>query len=734
MASQTWYGNSAGSKLTLSYDSVYSNGTEAVLVNPKVTFQSNSGWLDSVNSGSCSGGAVVDGALWSNFNFNGGTDTFTPTAEAVALTYGSPTNANFTVTVAGISFFNGDGATTNYTLSCQFPARPYSLPLPPIGFTGSRVSDNRVNLSWQANYTGGDGPTPWEGLRLDRWDNVTNGWYRIATLHWGATSYADTTTTSDRRYHYALYAYNDAGESDHVHLTDLYTTPASHTNLQWSKATADVVLTWAKASTLTVTTEVQESAGGGAWTTKATVAAGTNTWTHTTPDPAASHQYRVRPVAASLTGAYTTSTVVQLLAAPLAPTALAPASVTVDPNDGSVAITWQHNPGDGTSQTAYEHQFKESGGAYTSSGKITSTSSARTITTMVRGKTYVHQVRTWGQHATASPWSVEQSFTTGARPQSLVTYPTAADHGASALTMAWTFYDLEAGAHASSQIELLSGTTVVYSATLPGATTSHTLDYELANLTTYKARSRVLDPTGLWSPWSEVTFATDFVPPTTPTVVGSFDANLGTITLSIANPDADGTTTVWPVSNTIYRSVDGVEELVAEGLPVNATVTDHAPVTSGTNTYRVVAWSATPTSAEATPLVMAVTSPWVFINGGPGNATMARLKGGPAVQLAAGRPKVLHQFVGRTFPLEFTGKARTRAYSVSGVVDGFGAEADAWGSWTAWEAIADLPAPLVFRDPLGRREHVSISDVTVDHDAASRKAKVSATLTVVDRG
>ena len=105
--------------------------------------------------------------------------------------------------------------------------------------------------------------------------------------------------------------------------------------------------------------------------------------------------------------------------------------------------------------------------------------------------------------------------------------------------------------------------------------------------------------------------------------------------------------------------------------------------------------------------------------------------GGPAVALTAGRTKVLHAFAGRADPVEFTGTARNRAYEVSGNVDGFGTHADRWGTWEAWEAIADLPAPLLYRDPLGRRAYVSVGEVKVSHGVDSDKAKVSATLTVV---
>lgn len=697
-----------------------------------VTDNTNTTYWDWLGYGTDPDGSDADALKLTSFS---GMKYFKSVTRPLGLIYGAEQDVTLNAWVSPIDYVSDGQLDVSATL--RVPARPFQYPNPPHTVTVTKNSDTSHTTAWTADYTTDAGGYPWSAVYVQRWDNVTDAWYQVASLAYTATSYTDNSTVADREYAYRVRSGNSTGTSAWAYTAgphDSFTTPAAHTNLQWTKATSDVVLTWSKASTLPVATEVQESAGGGAWTAKATVAAGTNTWTHTSPNPAVTHQYRVRPIIEGVAGAWTTSTIVQLLAAPLAPTALQPSGLTVDPVTGTVTATWSHNPVDGTAQTAYEHRLKVAGGAYTSSGKITSTSASRTLSGLTRGQTYVHQVLTYGQHAAASPWSAEQSFTTGARPEASITYPTAADHGESSLTAVWTFYDLEAGAQTASRVELLQGATVVYTTTL-GPVTSHALAYELANLTAYKLRVQVQDASGLWSAWAEVEFSTDFVPPTMPTVTGVFDVAAGSVALTIGNPDADGVTTVDPLTNTVFRSINGgVWTLVAEGVPLNTTITDPVPSTSGTNTYKVVAWSATPTSAESAPLVLECYSTWLFVNGGPGNSTVARLKGGPAVQLQVGRTKVLHQFAGLAAPVEFAGTARTRAYGLSGAVDGFGAEAASWGSWQAWEAVADLPAPLVYRDPMGRYEHVSISDVTIDHDVSTKKAKVAATLTVVDHG
>ena len=692
-----------------------------------VTDNTNTTFWDWVGYGADPDGS--DSAALKLTSFSG-MKYFKSVTRPVSLVYGSARNITLNTWVQGLNNV-GDGQ-LDVSATLTVPARPFQYPNPPTGVGVTKNSDTSHTVYWTGDYTAPSGGYPWAGVYVDRWDSI-NGWYRIASLGWDATAYTDTTTTTDRTYRYSVYSHYSTVHSAHVDTDPTYSTPKPHTNLQWAKVTNDVVLTWTPTSSLSLATEVEESAGGGAWTWKATVPAGTNSWTHVAPSNAVTHQYRVRPGNGGVTGAWTTSTIVQLLAAPLAPTGLSPSGITLDPVEAAIPVTWTHNPVDGTAQTQYEHRVKESGGAYVSSGLITSSANARTLTGLLRGKTYVHQVRTRGQHATWSPWSTEQSFTTGARPQASLTYPTTADHGTSTLTATWTFYDLEGHAHTLSEVRLTSGATIVHEATTTGLT--YTLPVELDNLTPYKLAVRVRDASGLWSAWADATFTTDFVPPTVPLVTGVFDPALGAVTLSITNPGADGTTTVAPIKNSVYRSMKGGPfVLVAENVPLDTTITDPVPSTSGTNTYKVVAWSATPTRAESAPLPLECLSPWLFVNGGPGNATVARLKGGPAVQLAVGRTKVLHQFVGNTLPVEFAGKARTRAYALSGAVDGFGVESASWGTWEAWETVADLPAPLVYRDPIGRYEYVSIGDVTIDHEASTKKAKVSATLTVVHHG
>ena len=95
--------------------------------------------------------------------------------------------------------------------------------------------------------------------------------------------------------------------------------------------------------------------------------------------------------------------------------------------------------------------------------------------------------------------------------------------------------------------------------------------------------------------------------------------------------------------------------------------------------------------------------------------------------------RTLHHFAGRPDPVEFSGTARSRTFTVS---------ASMWADWTSVKdndgqssydellAVADAPAPVCVCDPKGMRLFVSTDplDESGLYEAASR---VSLPLTVV---
>ena len=169
---------------------------------------------------------------------------------------------------------------------------------------------------------------------------------------------------------------------------------------------------------------------------------------------------------------------------------------------------------------------------------------------------------------------------------------------------------------------------------------------------------------------------------------------------------------------------------ISHGEPT--TVIDYIPPMNEFVWYKAIAWSALPTHNESDEAeVYTNNDKWIFVNGGNGFATHARLKGNPAVDLSLSREKVLHQFAGRSKPVEFIGESQNRVYKVSGDVDGFGNGSEL-GTFDSFEDVASLPAPVVYRDPMGRRIFGSIGEVGIKHSGKSDLAGIDFTITEVD--
>ena len=90
-------------------------------------------------------------------------------------------------------------------------------------------------------------------------------------------------------------------------------------------------------------------------------------------------------------------------------------------------------------------------------------------------------------------------------------------------------------------------------------------------------------------------------------------------------------------------------------------------------------------------------------------------------------------FEGRTLPVEYAGQGITRPFRVSGEVRGMGTDTDLIGTWEPFAQLSELPAPLVFRDPLGRRVVCSTSAWSIVHDSQGPEASVGFTVTEVDQ-
>lgn len=711
--------------LDMSYSPAVSAGTAAVTVSWTLTGQSRyasyeygsgiTDWAISgsrVQSGSTNGWSV--GAM--------GTWTIASGTFSVATSYTSATtvtlNGNFT---SGAAY---PGTKPTVSMSITVPRRPYTAPAAPSGVGRTRVSDANHTVTWTNNPTTG---APYANLYLERWDNVSAIWAARATLAGSATSFSDTTTVANRTYQWRIRASNSAGYSGYAYSTAIKTTPAAPgTPTATKDASGNIVVTWSGNPAIGENIEVWHAANG-TWDGAPLATLGmVGSYTHATPNASQTHKYRLRSKIASpaLVSAYTAdSNTVQLLAAPNAPTSLTPSG---SPRDAAtpIVLSWTHNPADTTPQTAYEVQSRVDGGAWSSTGKVTSTTRGHTVAagTWINGHTVEWQVRTWGSHANPSPWSATAVIQTSSPPAAVINVP---EDGvawvSSKLIVSWGFSDPEGGLEAAWRVEVLQGGQVVETKTGVGEhpPAGVAMSTTLRDAGTYAARVTVQDSTGLWSDGSAVAeFPVAFAEPPTPVVTCEWSSETGSVAVSWAHPDPVSPEPD-PVSVTLLRQIgpDGSWVVVAEGLLPNSATVDRLPALGVVNRYKVITYSALPSSSESAEVeVLTSGAKHAFLNAGVGFAETLRLRHNVDVTIKTGRARRERRSAGREYPTFHDGSQRSKTISVSSLIWNprrMPDRAAAASTWAEIERFADLPSPACYRDLDGSRVFVGLGEVTI---------------------
>ena len=234
--------------------------------------------------------------------------------------------------------------------------------LPPAAPTGLAVTSVGV-LTW-TNTNPASTTAPYRGIEVERWDNVTNAWYNIAKLG-VVTSFTDISLAGDRTYAYRIMATNSGGKS--AYLTQagtIQTIPATPAAPTARRPVTNVEVSWTNTSTVATGYEVWHSVNGvldGA--RLALVALPALSYTHVAPSNTDSHVYYLKAVGASLTSPMSLgSTAVVPYAKPLSASNLAPSGGIYDAS-APIALTFDHNPTDGTTQVGFKPKWREQGTA-----------------------------------------------------------------------------------------------------------------------------------------------------------------------------------------------------------------------------------------------------------------------------------------------------------------------------------------------------------------------------------
>lgn len=591
-----------------------------------------------------------------------------------ATAYNAPRVIQFAAEVSG----HYAGLTPSVTVSLTIPERPSaSRPPAPPWATATFIADGHLRVEWGHPAVINDPAYAIDGVQIERWDSATGKWFRVANLSGKPTSYSDRGTASNRAYQYRVRLTSTrTGTGAFAHTDNVFTTPAQPTGVRAVPSSAGVLVTWTNVARHASAVEIERQEDGGAW-----ISAGLNfggarsDWTHTDADPAKRHRYRVRTRrdgTPTLRSAYGTSNEVALAAPPDAPTGLGPSS-RWDATEDHV-WTWRHVPTDGSPQERFQIRHRVSGSSvWTETSEVASSVPQWTLPggTYANGQVVEWQVRTWGLHPDPSPWSGSRFDRPLARPTVAITTPTDGQViDRSSVTVEWTFQQEQSYAQAAWRVELVQEGQVVRTLTGGGSDAGQVVLDGLQNDTDYTIRVSS-SAMGLWSVPDAVGIHVEFVRPAAPTVLVSWDVNLGAAVVQLEQP-AWMAGTAEPAYHQVWRAIDdGPWLLIADQVPLGTAVTDPIPVIGdGTvNYYRARTVSVLPSTADAPVVPLAVstrdTHGWVYLNGGPGMTQVCRVRANAQRNDDEGAERVLRQFAERKSPVAYTGTAVPLDWDVS---------------------------------------------------------------------
>lgn len=653
------------------------------------------------------------------------------TATYTYSTYGSsPGSIKINGAVSGA--FNG--VTPNITVSYPVPLRPYSAPSAPTSVTSTRISDTQVNLSWTNNSTSSGAYTS-----IGVYRSTDGGAYALVATLGVVTSYSDTTVSTNHKYQYKIRAINSTAGTDSSATTAVYMTPGTPTGLVATKlASGNIRLDWTGAvnyGDTAYTTRIEASQNGGAYSELTSVSGGVITYEHTSPSTAVTWTYRVRhrSTTGSLNGSYSTaSNTVVLIATANAPTGLSPSGVARDAA-AAIALTWTHNPADGTPQSKRRVQAKVNAGSYADLVNDTSATSSYTVSaaTWTNGDTITWKVATAGENGTLGAYSAESTITLSAVPTVTISAPSAT-YSTSTLTATWVYFQAQSSAQATWTANLYDAVGTLIETQSGTTETEVTFAATLEDGATYSVEVTVTSAAGLTSVADTESFVVTYLPPAAVTIEATYDDDSGCMVLTITGADAEVGVTEEITTVDIQRQIDGgawvtlATGLVLDGDPLTAIIIDTAPTINGSNVYRAVAYSALPSSAmsdeESAPTTEGY---WSFLSAGEGFATIVRAKAMPTFQATASLDRALYHFADRPNPVQLDGTAESLSLAYTAELRGDSSTAQ------EWEAMGRTAGIMLWREPTGRRVYVSLGSVQIKRDRAF-KSGVSFSMSEVD--
>ncbi|MDO4791834.1 MAG: fibronectin type III domain-containing protein [Buchananella hordeovulneris] len=617
---------------------------------------------------------------------------------------------------ASIGGYGAASVTHTHTV----PRRPYYVPSPPSNVRATYLSQGsgRVRVTWQGNP---GSVAPWDRIEIRRFSNVTQKTVVIATLPGAARSYDDVALPSHDALRYFVRPINNAGhaEGSFGWVRMRPNPPQRVTAKKQSGGSVRVEWSMPDHNPAGVASYMIYDSGA---SVGSVTGGGQHYWVHSNPSATGSHVYTVRARAYSTDGGEllesqpsAPSNVVTVAAPPAAPTDLTPNSGALRP--GSVSVSWRHNPVDSSDQALAVVEWSDvAAGGSTYTRRVYGSAQSLVLGSFQAGQRIRWRVRTGGVYQQGSdsglgPWSAYAEVDVAAVPTVSIQSPgDNLTHTSSRVTVTWGYYQPAGIPQIAAVVTLSRSGSVVETRHVTGAASSVTLETRVEDGARYVAQVQVTSASGLTSIAVSHAFSVAYPRPAAAQVTALWDETLGAVTLAIINPPGGGKPSV--VSNRVERSIDDGQtwELVDGEAGPSATLIDPHALSHGTTRYRVAATTDLP-SITITEATATADSDRVWLAAGPGFTTIAALAYNPrlstSVELEA---RTTYRFAGRPGRIEVAGTGRDRRWSIGGTIDDHDTGALA-GVRGRLEEIALLPAPALFRDPLGHRVYGSLSGV-----------------------
>lgn len=614
-----------------------------------------------------------------SYNANGGSGSVSSQTkiggQTLKLSSGSGLSRSYytldgwaTSATGSVAYALGGNYTKNAALNL-YAHWKINAPAAPTSASASRNSDAKATVTW---VRGAGADTTYSRVYVER---STDGgtWTSLGYVAGTATSYADNSISANHSYRYRVRAYNSTAYSSYATSGYIYTTPAAPASVSGGRAQdgTSVILTVANSGTRNATGfDVQYRASSSGTWADATVASSTGTPVEsiTVSNMSGQFYFRVRNTRGTLASAWAESDLVVTITPPNAPTLVSPSSGSTIGATGttkSVTFEWQHNPVDGSAQTAAELRYRRTT-VQTWTTVSTTTAQSMAVTLNI-GHSYVWQVRTKGADADFGPWSSVQGFDIQYPPTVAMTEPSST---VDAMPIGYSVDYIDGGfVFVEGTLTVKRNGAAVYSEPLPTVAT----DPESTSTITGEITS------GEWIP-DNGTYTFEFTVRSSSTLetttTGTVEIELGGPWPGMIDTNNDPETgycnvetgwradsgTMEPTYATLYRVVGGERVLLADNLADGDYVLDRYAPLNTPYTYEIVTHDETGGVAVATFSNEIVTDRW-FVYWGD---NVAWAEWNPSGSYSITRPeKVRVHYVGREYPVSYDGTALDEAHNMT---------------------------------------------------------------------